>query len=185
MAKLIFTYGAMNAGKTTSLLQVAHNYEERGLKTAIFTYNDCDNNGSCFCRLGVSKKCTIFNKETDFMEVDLADASILLIDEAQFLTKQQVFDLGRITSLNDVPVMCFGLRTSWQGNVFEGSSALLGLADELREIRTICCCGKRATMAMKTQSTDNKSEEDIGHDKYVSLCRKCWLLSAKSGGVTL
>lgn len=182
MAKLIFTYGAMNAGKTTSLLQTAHNYEEWGLLPKIFTYRGCDKNGQCSCRLGVSKPCICYDKDYDFSGIDLDGIAILLIDEAQFLTRDQVMDLGRIASLHDVPVMCFGLRTSWQANVFEGSCALLGLADELRDIKTICHCGKKAIMAHRTATEKTENDEDIGQSKYESVCRKCWLL--KNEGVT-
>ncbi|MDR1597343.1 MAG: thymidine kinase [Holosporales bacterium] len=174
MAKLIFTYGAMNAGKTTYLLQVAHNYESWGLKPLVFTYEGCDDKGSCRSRLGISRKSEIFNKEYSFLDVEVSNVAVILIDEAQFLTNKQVFDLCRIASLKGVPVMCYGLRTSWQAHVFEGSSALLGLADELREIRTICKCGKKATMARRIAPSAGTADEDIGQDKYVSVCRKCW-----------
>lgn len=175
MAKLIFTYGAMNAGKTTSLLQTAHNYEEWGLLPKIYTYKGSDHEGRCCCRLGVSKPCTLFDKNFSFAEVDLDQVAILLIDEAQFLTREQVFDLGRIASLEGVPVMAFGLRTSWQGHLFEGSGALLGMADELRDIKTICRCGKKAIMNSRTSQKETDNDEELGQDKYESVCRKCWL----------
>jgi thymidine kinase len=175
MAKLIFTYGAMDAGKTTSMLQVAHNYESRGMNPRLFTYQGCDKDGRCISRLGISKMCELFDKEFSFTALDLSGVSALLIDEAQFLTNYQVFELGDIVSLKDVPVMCYGIRTSWQAHVFEGSSALLGLADELREIRTICSCGKKAIMAHRTCPDQINCDEDIGQDKYESVCRKCWL----------
>lgn len=175
MAKLIFTYGAMNAGKTTVLLQVAHNYEEWGLKAKIFTYKGCSTDGRCQCRLGVSKPCQDYDKDFSFADVDLTDIAILLVDEAQFLTEKQVHELGKITVHKNVPVMCFGLRTSWQAHVFEGASALLGLADELRDIKTICRCGHKAIMASKVSKTGSTQDEDIGQGKYLSVCRKCWL----------
>lgn len=175
MAKLIFTYGAMNAGKTTSLLQTAHNYEEWGLKPKIFTYEGCSVEGQCCCRLGVSKPCKDYHKTFSFESIDLKETAILLIDEAQFLTEKQVFELGKIASLKNIPVMCFGLRTSWQAHVFEGSCALLGIADELRDIKTICQCGKKAIMARRLDATHTHKDEDIGQNKYVSVCRKCWL----------
>ncbi|MDR1907985.1 MAG: hypothetical protein LBQ43_03955 [Holosporales bacterium] len=177
MAKLTFTYGAMNAGKTTSMLQVAHNYESCNLTPCVFTYEGCDDKGACYCRLGISRTSNLFNKEYSFSSLDLSGISIILIDEAQFLTTKQVFDLGKIASFNDIPVMCYGLRTSWQAHVFEGSAALLGIADELREIRTICQCGKKAIMALRSAPANGQGDEDLGQDKYVSVCRKCWLNS--------
>lgn len=176
MAKLIFTYGAMNAGKTTSLLQVAHNYAECGYKALIFTYEGCDKNGMCHSRLGVEKPCVIYNKNFDFSKLDLENVSALLIDEAQFLTEEQVFELGRVASLKNIAVMCFGLRTSWQGHVFEGSSILLGISDELREIHTLCFCGKKANMAIRITEEVTDKDEDIGQNKYASVCRKCWFI---------
>ncbi|MDR1208112.1 MAG: thymidine kinase [Holosporales bacterium] len=175
MAKLIFTYGAMDAGKTTSMLQVAHNYDSKGLTPRVFTYRGCDKAGECFCRLGVSRPSDMFDKEYSFLALDLSNVAVVLIDEAQFLTNRQVFELGEIASCRNIPVMCYGLRTSWQAHVFEGSSALFGLADELREIRTICSCGKKATMAHRTCDTTTNSDEDLGQDKYISVCRECWL----------
>lgn len=174
MSKLIFTYGAMNAGKTTVLLQVAHNYEEWGLKPQIFTYKGCSVDGQCRCRLGVGKPCQDYDKAFSFADLDLTDVAILLVDEAQFLTREQVLELGKIASLKNVPVMCFGLRTSWQAHVFEGASALLGLADELRDIKTICRCGHKAIMASRISKAGVKEDEDIGQNKYISVCRKCW-----------
>ncbi|MDR0631305.1 MAG: thymidine kinase [Holosporales bacterium] len=174
MAKLIFTYGAMDAGKTTSMLQVAHNYESKGLTPRVFTYKGCDKAGECVCRLGVSRKSDLFYKEYSFLSLDLSSTAVLLVDEAQFLTNSQVLELGDIASCRNVPVMCYGLRTSWQAHVFEGANALLGLADELREIRTICSCGKKAIMAHRTCSTATDCDEDIGQDKYISVCRGCW-----------
>jgi thymidine kinase len=106
--------------------------------------------------------------------MDLKGLAALLIDEAQFLTHDQVFELGRVASLMNVAVVCFGLRTSWQGNVFEGSSALLGIADELRDIKTLCSCGKKATMALRVGGEKISKDEDIGQNKYVSVCMKCW-----------
>lgn len=174
MSKLIFTYGAMDAGKSTVLLQVAHNYESWGLKPKIFTFKGCDQNGRCCCRLGVSKPCDVYDNDFSFSSLDLDGVAILLIDEAQFLTRNQVLDLGRIASLKNVPVMCFGLRTSWQAHVFEGASALLGLADELRDIKTICRCGKKAIMNLRIAKDKIDSDIDIGQSKFESVCRKCW-----------
>jgi thymidine kinase len=175
MAKLIFTYGAMDAGKTTSMLQVAHNYESKGLVPRVFTYKGCDRAGECYCRLGVTRASHIFDKEYSFLALDLSNVSVLLIDEAQFLTTSQVFELGEVASCKNVPVMCYGLRTSWQAHVFDGSCTLLGIADELREIRTICSCGKKATMAHRTCASPIDGDEDLGQDKYMSVCRGCWL----------
>lgn len=186
MAKLYFSYSAMNAGKTTILLQASHNYGERGMNTLLLTAQ-LDNRagtGTIASRIGLSAKAETFSSETDVTAIIThADAqdklSCVLVDEAQFLTSSQVWDLARVADHMNIPVMCYGLRTDFQGNLFEGSATLLAIADNLREIRTICHCGSKATMVIRqTEGGDVIREGDQieigGNDKYVSLCRKHW-----------
>ena len=186
MAKLYFSYSAMNAGKTTILLQASHNYGERGMNTLLLTAQ-LDNRagtGTIASRIGLSAKAETFSSETDVTAI-IAHAhaqdklSCVLVDEAQFLTSSQVWDLARVADHMNIPVMCYGLRTDFQGNLFEGSATLLAIADNLREIRTICHCGSKATMVIRqTEGGDVIREGDQieigGNDKYVSLCRKHW-----------
>ena len=186
MAKLYFSYSAMNAGKTTILLQASHNYGERGMNTLLLTAQ-LDNRagtGTIASRIGLSAKAETFSSETDVTAIIThAHAqdklSCVLVDEAQFLTSSQVWDLARVADHMNIPVMCYGLRTDFQGNLFEGSATLLAIADNLREIRTICHCGSKATMVIRqTEGGDVIREGDQieigGNDKYVSLCRKHW-----------
>ena len=186
MAKLYFSYSAMNAGKTTILLQASHNYGERGMNTLLLTAQ-LDNRagtGTIASRIGLSAKAETFSSETDVTDIiSHAHAqdklSCVLVDEAQFLTSSQVWDLARVADHMNIPVMCYGLRTDFQGNLFEGSATLLAIADNLREIRTICHCGSKATMVIRqTEGGDVIREGDQieigGNDKYVSLCRKHW-----------
>ena len=186
MAKLYFSYSAMNAGKTTILLQASHNYGERGMNTLLLTAQ-LDNRagtGTIASRIGLSAKAETFSGETDVTAIIThAHAqdklSCVLVDEAQFLTSSQVWDLARVADHMNIPVMCYGLRTDFQGNLFEGSATLLAIADNLREIRTICHCGSKATMVIRqTEGGDVIREGDQieigGNDKYVSLCRKHW-----------
>ena len=186
MAKLYFSYSAMNAGKTTILLQASHNYGERGMNTLLLTAQ-LDNRagtGTIASRIGLSAKAETFSSETDvtaiITQAHVQDKlSCVLVDEAQFLTSSQVWDLARVADHMNIPVMCYGLRTDFQGNLFEGSATLLAIADNLREIRTICHCGSKATMVIRqTEGGDVIREGDQieigGNDKYVSLCRKHW-----------
>lgn len=186
MAKLYFHYSAMNAGKSTLLLQASYNYRERGMETILFTaaLDDRAGKGIIASRLGVTAEANTFSAADDlFAQVrDHLRASPLhcvLIDEAQFLTEDQVWQLARVADRLGVPVMCYGLRTDFQGKLFPGSKALLALADELREIRTLCRCGRKATMVVRL-GPDGKIQrqgaqvEIGGEDKYVSLCRRHW-----------
>ena len=186
MAKLYFSYSAMNAGKTTILLQASHNYGERGMQTLLLTANldDRAGQGLIASRIGLQASAKTFTPETDLIGLiqtahQEAKLSCVLVDEAQFLTKAQVWDLSHVADLMHIPVMCYGLRTDFQGNLFEGSATLLAIADNLREIRTICHCGSKATMVVRqTQGGDVIREGDQieigGNDKYVSLCRRHW-----------
>ncbi|HCL67197.1 MAG TPA: thymidine kinase [Rhizobium sp.] len=186
MAKLYFNYASMNAGKSTMLLQASYNYQERGMRTVIFTaaFDDRGGSGRVASRIGLASDARTFEPESDlFAEVfDLAAESSIacvFIDEAQFLTESHVWQLARVADRLSIPVMAYGLRTDFQGKLFPGSMALLAIADELREIRTICHCGRKATMVARFDSAGNLIREgaqiDVGgNEKYVSFCRRHW-----------
>ena len=174
----------MNAGKSTMLLQANHNYSERGMNAQLYT-SALDNrfgNDEITSRIGLKKKSNIFTKDTNiFKEIALQHKALfvdcLLIDEAQFLTKKQVEQLGKIVDKLEIPVLAFGIRTDFQGNLFEGSKFLLAWADNLKEIKTICHCGRKATMVLRINDQGKVIEDGAqieigGEDKYVSVCRK-------------
>lgn len=186
MAKLYFSYSAMNAGKSTQLLQVAYNYEERGMNVSLFTADIDTRAGksTISSRIGIQHKCDVYSTETDMFrtvrekhtETPLA---CVLIDEAQWLTQNQVQQLTEITDTLQIPVLCYGLRTDFKGELFSGSKALLALADELREIRTICHCSKKATMVLRLGKDGNVLKDGPqtkvgGNESYISVCRKHW-----------
>lgn len=184
MAKVHFHYSTMNAGKSTSLLQSNHNYEVRGLKTYLFTPKaDADMyHGAIHSRLGLEKKANIFEESFEFDKyfLDKKDEKIacILIDEAQFLTSKQVKELCLVCDKLNIPIMCYGIRTDFRGDLFSGSAALLAYADTLVELKTICeyeGCARKATMIARY--TDGKivtegQQIDIGGDKYKVFCRK-------------
>ena len=184
MAKLYFNYSSMNAGKSTMLLQANHNYTERGMNAQLYT-SELDTrfgNEEITSRIGLKKKSNIFTTETDIYS-DILNKNnevlvdCLLIDEAQFLTKEQVAQLGMIVDKLDIPVLAFGIRTDFQGNLFEGSKHLLAWADNLKEIKTVCHCGRKATMVLRINEKGQVIEDGMqieigGEDKYVSVCRK-------------
>ncbi len=186
MAKLYFTYAAMNAGKSTSLLQVAHNYQERGMVTYLITAEHDNRSGTrkISSRLGIEKDAHTYNKDTDlYIKILSAHTKkplhCILIDEAQWLTNNQVKQLAEVVDTISVPVMCYGLRTDFQGSLFSGSQALLAIADELRELRTICHCGRKATMVLRLDGEGNVLKEGPqtqvgGNETYQSVCRKHW-----------
>ena len=184
MAKLYFNYSSMNAGKSTMLLQANHNYIERGMNPRIYT-SDLDNRfgkGEIVSRIGLKAKSNIFSSKTDIYNdvLNCCKNSIVdcvLIDEAQFLTQNQVIQLGKIVDELDIPVLAFGIRTDFQGNLFEGSKYLLAWADNLKEIKTVCHCGRKATMVLRLNArgevvSDGTQIEIGGEEKYVSVCRK-------------
>jgi thymidine kinase len=185
MAKLYFSYSAMNAGKSTLLLQASHNYVERGMRTLLFTsalYAE-EGAGRIVSRLGIDAPAHLFSGSDDlfvFVHDALEEAKVdcVMVDEAQFLSPEQVWQLARVTDRLDIPVMCFGLRTDFQGRLFPGSSELLAIADELREIRTICACGRKATMVVRQDQHGRVLTEGdqvaIEKSVYVSLCRRHW-----------
>ncbi|MCR5225363.1 MAG: thymidine kinase [Alphaproteobacteria bacterium] len=181
MASLYFYYSAMNAGKTTSLLQTDHNYFERGMNTILFTcaMDDRYGQGTIASRIGLKKQAVTFDKNFDFFcyVKDAKKVACILIDEAQFLTAEQVNQLGDIVDLLDIPVLAYGLRTDFMGNLFEGSARLLAIADILTELKTVCFCGKKATMNLRVDKdgkkvTSGAQIEIGGNDRYISVCRK-------------
>ena len=186
MAKLYFSYAAMNAGKSTILLQASHNYRERGMHTFLLTarLDDRVAAGQIGSRIGLQAPAFAFETDTDMKALISAEQAnrpldCVMIDEAQFLSYAQVWQLADVVDQLRVPVMCYGLRTDFQGQLFDGSATLLAIADVLREIRTICHCGRKATMVVRldadgTPIADGAQIEIGGNDKYVSLCRKHW-----------
>jgi thymidine kinase len=186
MAKLYFHYSTMNAGKSTLLLQASHNYRERGMDTYLITarFDNRAGEGQIGSRIGIGSPADTFEAGEDLfakIEARLARGHIacVFIDEAQFLSEDQVWQLARVVDDLRVPIMCYGLRVDFQGKLFPGSAALLALADEMREVRTICHCGKKATMVIRQDGDGNVltagAQVQIGgNESYVSLCRKHW-----------
>lgn len=183
MAKLYFYYSTMNAGKSTSLLQSSHNYRERGMRTLVYTAQfDQRGGGKVHSRIGLTSEARHFAPESDlFADISAEHAgqpvSCVLLDEAQFLTREQVEQLARIVDRLSIPVLCYGLRTDFRGELFAGSARLLALADELTELKTICHCGRKATMVVRIGSEgevemNGKQVEIGGNERYVSLCRR-------------
>jgi thymidine kinase len=185
MAKLYFSYSTMNAGKSTLLLQASYNYRERGMRTLLFTSSLYAEGGvgSITSRIGISAPADLYDDKSDLYdlihgEMDESKVDCVFVDEAQFLTPDQVWQLARVADRLNIPVMCFGLRTDFQGRLFPGSSELLAVADILREIRTICYCGAKATMVVR-RGADGRvliagDQVSIEKSVYVSLCRKHW-----------
>jgi thymidine kinase len=186
MAKLYFHYASMNAGKSTLLLQASYNYRERGMETMLFTaaIDDRAGSGVISSRIGLGSQARIFDAGTDIFEIvsDHLKSDLLhcvFVDEAQFLGAEQVWQLARVADRLDVPVMAYGLRTDFQGKLFPGSKELLAIADHLREVRTICRCGRKATMVVRIDSAGKVVRDGAqvvigGEDRYVSLCRRHW-----------
>jgi thymidine kinase len=184
MAKLYFYYASMNAGKSTVLLQADFNYRERGMETMIYTaaVHDRAGPGIIDSRIGLRKQANIFAPATDMraeVEAALARGPIhcILVDEAQFLSRDQVLQLAAICDELHIPVLAYGLRTDFQANLFEGSAALLGLADTLVELKAVCECGRKATMNLRVdpQGRAVRSGEQTeigGNDLYIALCRR-------------
>lgn len=184
MAKLYFYYSAMNAGKSTTLLQSAHNYAERGMRTLILLpqIDDRAGAGIVASRIGLSAPATSFVRDADLLALVTADIAAggplhcVLVDEAQFLTRAQVWQLGDVVDALGIPVLSYGLRTDFRGELFEGSAHLLAWADELDEIKTICHSGKKATMVVRIDGhgravTDGPQIEIGGNERYVSVSR--------------
>ncbi len=186
MAKLYFHYSTMNAGKSTILLQASYNYRERGMQTYLITARLDNRAGEAkiASRIGIDDDADTFESGEDLYakiqkRLDQGPCACVFIDESQFLTKEQVWQLARAVDDLNVPVMCYGLRVDFQGELFPGSAALLALADEMREARTICHCGKKATMVVRMDGdgnviTDGDQVQIGGNESYLSLCRKHW-----------
>jgi thymidine kinase len=186
MAKLYFQYSTMNAGKSTLLLQASHNYHERGMKTYLITagFDKRVGDGKIGSRIGIASDADTFeHNENMFHKIESrlrkGPCSCVFIDEAQFLSEDQVWELARVVDDLKVPVMCYGLRVDFQGKLFPGSAALLALADEMREIRTICHCGKKATMVIRQDENGDAIKDGVqiqigGNETYISLCRRHW-----------
>ncbi|MBL4918179.1 thymidine kinase [Szabonella alba] len=186
MAKLYFHYSTMNAGKSTSLLQASHNYREGGMQTYLLTAQLDNRAGEAriASRIGIGEAADTFAPGDDLftrIAARLAQGPVacIFIDEAQFLEKTQVWQLARAVDDLGVPVMCYGLRVDFRGELFPGSAALLAWADEMREVRTICHCGKKATMVVRRgpdgRALRNGEQVQIGgNETYLSLCRRHW-----------
>ena len=185
MAKLYFYYSAMNAGKTTTLLQSAYNYHERGMRTLILTpkLDDRYGEGQVASRIGLKARGTIFDRDDDLLSILRADVAAhgalhcVLVDESQFLTKAQVWQLTEIVDRENIPVLAYGLRTDFRGELFEGSQYLLAWADNLVEIKTICHTGRKATMVVRVDEHgravhDGPQVQIGGNDRYLSVSRR-------------
>ncbi|OIQ45244.1 MAG: thymidine kinase [Roseobacter sp. MedPE-SW] len=188
MAKLYFNYSTMNAGKSAVLLQASHNYRENNMDTYLLTaqIDTREGNGRIASRIGISEAAETFTPGEDlFAKISArlaqgqGEVASIFVDEAQFLTADQVWQLATVVDDLKVPVLCYGLRVDFQGQLFPGSAALLALADEMREVRTICHCGKKATMVIR-QDAEGRAiikgdQVQIGgNESYVSLCRRHW-----------
>lgn len=186
MAKLYFHYSTMNAGKSTVLLQAAHNYRERGMVPYLLTarFDDRAGAGQIASRIGIAQEADMFALDTNMFamikdRMSAGPVACVFVDEAQFLTEDQVWQLARVVDDLGTPVMCFGLRVDFRGSLFPGSATLLALADEMREVRTICHCGKKATMVVRLDADgdalrDGAQVQIGGNETYVSLCRRHW-----------
>ena len=184
MAKLYFYYAAMNAGKSTTLLQADFNYRERGMGTMLWTaaHDERSGLGRIASRLEIGAQAHVYHPDTDLFTtvaeaLDTADLHCVLVDEAQFLTRAQVLQLCRLADQRNLPVLCYGLRTDFQGELFPGSAALLALADALVELKAVCECGRKATMNLRVDAegravTSGDQTEIGGNDRYLALCRR-------------
>jgi len=184
MAKLYFYYAAMNAGKSTTLIQADFNYRERGMETMLWTaaFDDRSGAGTIGSRVALSAPANTFDEGIDLFaaisdELKKRELHCVLVDEAQFLTRDHVLQLCRVSDDLGIPVLCYGLRTDFQANLFEGSAALLALADSLVELKAVCECGRKATMNLRVDADGyavaaGAQTEIGGNDRYVALCRR-------------
>ena len=177
MSKLYFRYAAMNAGKSTNLLQVAYNYEERGSQVVIYTaaLDDRAGRGVVISRLGVQRSARLFSPETSFADSFASRPGCILVDEAQFLTPGQARELHRLAHEHNVPVICYGLRTDFRGVGFPGALELLAIADTLEEMKTVCRCGRKASMVIRHNAQGERIYEGEqvqvgGNETYESVC---------------
>jgi thymidine kinase len=192
VAKLYFYYSTMNAGKSTALLQASYNYGERGMRTLVYTARLDDRAGGLVhSRIGISRDARHFTATSDLFTEAAAEhrsqpLHCVLIDEAQFLQPAQVKQLARVTDELNIPVLCYGLRTDFRGELFPGSAQLLAWADNLIEIKTICHCGRKATMVVRVRAdgaveAEGAQVEIGGNDRYVPLCRRDFVLALREG----
>jgi thymidine kinase len=191
MAKLHFHYSTMNAGKSTLLLQAAHNYKEMGMETLLLTadFDDRAENGKITSRIGISASAELYSQGSNLLslvETKLREKVLacVLVDEAQWLSPNQVWQLAQVVDDLKVPVICYGLRVDFMGELFPGSAKLLAIADEMREVRTICHCGSKATMVVRKDSdgkvqTSGDQVQVGGNEMYFSLCRLHWRQAVK------
>jgi thymidine kinase len=192
MAKLYFYYGSMNAGKSTTLLQADFNYRERGMATMLWTaaLDDRAGEGNIGSRIGLSAAAHRFERDTDMFAIVAAEHAArplgcVLVDEAQFLSRDQVFGLAQVCDTLNIPVLCYGLRTDFQAALFPGSTHLLALADALVELKAVCECGRKSTMNLRVDAAGHvvrygAQTEVGGNDRYVALCRKHFM--ERTGG---
>ncbi|HYC65116.1 MAG TPA: thymidine kinase [Reyranellaceae bacterium] len=193
MAKLYFYYAAMNAGKSTTLLQADFNYRERGMETMLWTaaFDDRSGAGTIGSRIALNAPASTYDQDIDLFaavgeELKKRALHCILIDEAQFLTRDHVLQLCRIADELSIPVLCYGLRTDFQGNLFPGSAALLALADALIELKAVCECGRKATMNLRVDAeghavASGAQTEIGGNDRYVALCRRHFFERLREG----
>ena len=184
MANLFFYYSSMNAGKSTTLLQASFNYRERGMETLLMTvaFDNRFGEGKIASRIGLEAPALLFDANTDMTalileQVEKGKVDCVLIDEAQFLSKDQVWQLSDIADIHGIPVLCYGIRTDFQGQLFEGSKWLLAWADKLNELKTICHCGRKAGMVLRVDADGNPVRQGAqveigGNDRYVPVCRR-------------
>ena len=192
MAKLYFYYASMNAGKSTTLLQADFNYRERGMETMLWTagFDDRYGPGYVTSRIGLKAGANKFDPDTQLGTAIAAEhagrpLACVMVDEAQFLSREQVFQLARVADVIGIPVLCYGLRTDFQAQLFPGSAALLGIADSLVELKAVCECGRKSTMNLRVDAAGNAVKEGAqtevgGNDRYVALCRRHFM--EKTGG---
>lgn len=180
MAKLYFRYSAMNAGKSTALLQVAHNYEEQGQKVYLYTaaIDHRYGVGKVTSRLGPQREAAVFDGQFDFFK-EAPQVNCVLVDEAQFLTPEQVRQLHQLAHVRGVPVICYGIRSDFLGEPFPGATYLLALSDTIEELKNICACGKKATMNIRVDATGKRmkvgEQIDIGgNERYQHVCGRCF-----------
>jgi thymidine kinase len=193
MAKLYFYYAAMNAGKSTTLLQADFNYRERGMETMLWTaaHDNRAGSGTIGSRIALSAPAHTYSPDVDLFgavgeELKKRKLDCILADEAQFLTRDHVLQLCRVSDELGIPVLCYGLRTDFQGHLFEGSAALLALADALVELKAVCECGRKATMNLRVDAeghavASGAQTEIGGNDRYVALCRRHFFERLREG----
>ena len=193
MAKLYFYYAAMNAGKSTTLLQADYNYRERGMQTMLWTaaHDDRAGTGTIGSRIALSAPAHTYNESVDLFsaigeELKKRELDCILVDEAQFLTQQHVLQLCEVADALGIPVLCYGLRTDFRGKLFPGSAALLALADSLIELKAVCECGRKATMNLRVDEDGHAvaagAQTEIGgNERYIALCRKHFFQRLREG----